>query len=131
MAFTVHFANSPVNNIGDKGVFKFDTVITNVGQGYDTHTGIFTAPVPGTYLFFLNLMSSNDHGSIWAAIDKHGEMIGSVWAGGSGDHDDQGSSLVTTHMNAGDQVWVRQNAGSSAVQGAFWTVFSGSLIQVD
>ena len=131
MAFTVHFATTPVNNIGDKGVFKFDTVVTNVGQGYDRHTGIFTAPVRGTYLFFLNLMSSNDHGWLSAVIDKHGAVLAEVWAGGSTDGDDQGSSLVTTHMNAGDQVWVRQNRGSSSIQGALWTIFSGSLVQAD
>lgn len=31
--------------------FKFDNVWTYIGNGYDTNTGIFTAPYPGVYHF--------------------------------------------------------------------------------
>ena len=37
---------------------------------------------------------------------------------------------VTAHLQAGQKVWVRQEEGT-AVRGAWFTVFTGYLIQAD
>ena len=77
------------------------------------------------------MMSYNGGSSILAAIDKHGEVLGWVWGDGQGDSNDQGSVLVTTHLDAGEDVWVRQYSGADAVYGSYYTVFSGSLVKAD
>ena len=109
---------------------KFDRTITNIGNGYDPLTGIFSAPVGGAYCFFLSAMSVYQHPAIYLSINKHGAVLDEVFAEGSGDNYDQGSTSVTTHLGAGEQVWVRQESGD-AVRGGTWTVFTGYLLQAD
>lgn len=38
-------------HVGHDETLKFDLVKTNIGAGYDSFTGIFVAPNPGTYHF--------------------------------------------------------------------------------
>nr|KAG5707860.1 hypothetical protein BaRGS_031591 [Batillaria attramentaria] len=130
VGFTVQFSADPVSNVGVHGTFKFDRVVSNVGGGYDPHTGIFTAPVTGLYAFFLFLMAIND-GDIHVAIVKEGAQLDKVFAGGPGNSYDQGSSLLSKHMSAGEQVWVVQVTHDTTVRGDTWTVFSGFLVHAD
>lgn len=117
-------------SLSNHEILQFDHVITNIGLGYNTNTGIFTAPVAGVYAFFLSVTSSNNHGLLILAIDKHGNTLDYVYTEGSADSNDQGSSHVTTQMAAGEQLWVRQHAGV-AVRGGSYTVFTGYLVQAD
>ena len=119
--------------LGSHQTVVFDQAVTNVGKAYNPANGTFTAPVPGVYVFFLNIMSPDrsNHSPLTLAITKNGStVLDLVYAEGFTDADDQGSSQVTVHLATGDQVLVRQNSGN-AVRGNFWTVFTGFLLQAD
>ena len=72
-------------------------------------------------------MGTSNLGDIYLVIDKHDIVLDVVY---SKDHEDQGSSQVTTHLAAGEQVWVRQEGGTG-VRGGWYTVFTGYLLQAD
>jgi hypothetical protein len=55
-------------NVGDHGMIKFSTVISNIGGGYDNATGLFTAPMPGLYSFYFTSQSDNQHTSVFVVI---------------------------------------------------------------
>ena len=116
--------------LGHHQTVVFNQAITNIGNAYNTDSGIFTAPVAGSYAFFLSQMTPALHNSLFLVITKNGDVILDVVfsEGSSSENYDQGSSLVTTHLVVGDQVWVRQNSGD-AVRGGNWTIFSGFLLQ--
>ena len=131
MAFSVRFKSDTTLTgipLVTHTTLKFDYIITNIGDGYDPHTGIFTAPVGGVYSFFLTLMSVYGHPAIYLSINKDGAILDEVFAEGMLDNYDQGSTEVTTHLQAGEQVWVRQESGN-AVRGGSWTVFTGYLLR--
>nr|KAG5693441.1 hypothetical protein BaRGS_022328 [Batillaria attramentaria] len=128
VAFTVRFHDDDYHvgiGLSKNAVLKFDTIITNIGNAYDKTTGMFTAPLAGTYTFFLSQMSVNSHSVLYLAIVKHGVVLDLVYAEGVAR-----ALQVTTHMAAGEQVWVRQNSGD-AVRGSWYTIFSGFLVQAD
>nr|KAG5686619.1 hypothetical protein BaRGS_006293 [Batillaria attramentaria] len=128
VAFSVRFTQDGIT-LGHHSTLKFDNVITNIGNGYNPQTGIFTAPVAGVYVFFLNMMSVNNHGHLHLAFDKHGTVLGYAFADGS-DVYDQGATEVTTRLDAGEKLWIRQEYGD-AVRGVRYTAFSGVLVQAD
>nr|KAG5686848.1 hypothetical protein BaRGS_029893 [Batillaria attramentaria] len=132
-AFSVRFANDDSSHgipLTAHSTLKFDKIIYNLGNGYDTRTGIFTAPVTGVYAFFLNAMSVNSHHALKLQIMKETTWLDIAYAEGGTDVNDQGSTEVTTHIKAGQQVWVRQYSGD-AVRGGYYTIFTGYLLHAD
>lgn len=127
VAFSVRFLtdNRPLTT---HSTLMFDYVLYNAGNGYDPTTGLFTAPVSGTYAFFLAAMSSNQHAPIYLSIVKQGNILDEVFAEGTTDNYDQGSTQTVVHVSAGEKVWARQESGDE-VRGGAWTVFTGFLLQ--
>ena len=119
-------------SLGQHQIVQFNDAITNIGNAYDVHSGIFTAPAAGSYAFFLSQMTPNQHGYLELEINKNGvTILDRVYSeSGSNDWDDQGSTLVTTHLATGDRVWVQEVYGD-AVRADYWTIFSGFLVQAD
>jgi len=134
VAFTAHFAaDDGLTGIPlpQGGVLKFDVTTTNIGNGYDNTTGVFTAPVTGVYSFFLTAMAVNDKNQSHLLLDiekEGGVVLDRIYAWGGAVYDDQGTTQITTYLNEGERVWVRQVDGVT-IRGSFWTLFTGYLIQ--
>ena len=56
----------------------FEGISCNVGGGMDIHSGIFSAPFAGIYLFLLHI-ATHDNKKALLSIRKNGEEIASVF----------------------------------------------------
>ncbi|KAL8587630.1 hypothetical protein ACOMHN_045319 [Nucella lapillus] len=132
VAFTAHMSQIHVN-VGDSGPFIFDTSITNIGDAYNNHSGIFVAPRAGVYVFAFIMVNDGDSGTIHAQIQKNRQILGvgtSDRIPGYNAYDD-GSVFVTTRLVKGDHVYVKRRDGGTRVYGDVYTNFSGFLLSAD
>ncbi|KAL8576374.1 hypothetical protein ACOMHN_048941 [Nucella lapillus] len=104
-------------------------IATNEGGGYDGHTGVFTAPVTGTYCFLVTT-SPDDRDVKKAAlliIVVDGERKGGVYS--------EGMSRSTGHtvvkLTCGQKVWLKSWGGWQFTFGGGCTRFSGMLLQAE
>ncbi|XP_069135406.1 complement C1q tumor necrosis factor-related protein 3-like [Argopecten irradians] len=113
VAFSAYLSqDTNVQGIGN--VFKFDNVITNVGNAYNPTTGVFTCPVSGTYVFMWSLEIFNT-GFAHALLVKNGVNVGWDYTG-----DDHYPSMMTQAsvlvLSAGDVITVQLGPHSFSTQ---------------
>ncbi|XP_060561976.1 complement C1q-like protein 3 [Ruditapes philippinarum] len=85
-------------------VLKFVKVITNIGNAYNTTTGIFHCPVSGLYLFYLNVFS-NDVENIMLRMIQNKTIIATVIII-NGKVINSGSDTVVVHAEIGDKIYI-------------------------
>lgn len=112
-------------------VIPFETLYTNVGNGYDSNFGLFQAPVSGYYQFVLT--SQAYHSSSYMVnleMVRNGNMLCRAHAATYGQ---EGFCVAMVHLNKGDDVWVRHYSGEGDYLSAIYRVpsFSGHLIKAD
>ncbi|KAL8602043.1 hypothetical protein ACOMHN_007313 [Nucella lapillus] len=106
-----------------------DEVGINEGGGYDGGTGVFTAPVTGTYLFLAYASPGDLDGEKAAGLDivLDGVIKGGVYS--------KGISCSTEHsvvkMTSGQKMWLRTGGDGEYTFGEGWTQFSGMLLQAE
>ncbi|XP_052761733.1 complement C1q-like protein 2 [Mya arenaria] len=127
----IFHARSPQTSILSTGeVIVYKTVETNLGNGYSSTTGKFTAPTRGLYLFCMHTCTATHKYASLQIIKEGSVLIASV-------HYDQdqytcSSSQVFVYLDAGETVWVQCSSGGSNIQlyenSYRWTSFGGALI---
>ncbi|XP_053375911.1 complement C1q and tumor necrosis factor-related protein 9A-like isoform X2 [Mercenaria mercenaria] len=110
VAFYAHHVTDLVLDVSDE-IIVFDTIITNEGSGYDTSTGIFTAPVEGLYQFTVHVCSKTGKYSV-IGLSLAGKVVA---AAVNYDKDSETCSSVgaVVRMNSGEQIWVKCTSGYS------------------
>ncbi|XP_065928376.1 uncharacterized protein [Magallana gigas] len=126
IGFTATVSTSSIS--WNSGTLVFDVVITNVGNGYNPSTGVFTAPTAGEYVFFVNVQSYNIN-SIYVDVVLNGvtKVRTMAYTGGS-DYFDAGPNLVVLTLQKGDRVWVKYFSGQGYHINGPITTFSGFLL---
>ena len=112
------------------GTLVFPKVITNVGNGYNPSDGVFTAPMAGVYVFFVNVQGYSTY-SIYVDIVLNGATkVRTAAEASSSDYYEAGPNLAVLSLQTGDRVWVKYNRGQSYYSDSDspMTTFSGFLI---
>ncbi|CAG2199434.1 COL8A [Mytilus edulis] len=111
---------------GTNKAIKFGKVVTNIGNGYNPTTGIFTAPVAGVYQFSYTVMSQGGkYLYVYLALNNIKQQ--STWLKGSSH--ETGTTSIILNLKRGDQVAVKSADGTSIhSDGNMYSSFSGYLI---
>ncbi|WAR00450.1 C1QL4-like protein [Mya arenaria] len=106
-------------------------VITNEGSGYNIHTGVFTCPQPGMYLFSFMVTQRGDVAQLTAQLVVNGSPKVHGVTDPYHDHEDrQGGNTVVLRLQQGDVVEI-ENFDGHHVQGYTaegLTSFTGILL---
>lgn len=108
-------------------ILVFPHVVTNKGNVYNRSTGKFTAPIDGTYVFFVAV---NAYGSksLYLEIVHNGSIKVRPYTSSGAGHM-TGTNMAVFQLDKGDSVWVSRHSGQG-----YWTesvpitTFSGFLL---
>ncbi|KAL3852116.1 hypothetical protein ACJMK2_015799 [Sinanodonta woodiana] len=131
VVFTVSLT-STIANLGVNQEVLFDTILTNVGNGYDVRHGTFSAPVTGTYEFTLSVLITGVN-TAGLELVKNGEVIARAKVGEDKySQYNMAMNVAAIEMVAGEEVWVRHLPGSDSnvIIGSGYALFSGQFLQV-
>ncbi|XP_069791336.1 complement C1q-like protein 2 [Narcine bancroftii] len=114
-------------------VLKFDDVVTNLGNYYDSTTGKFTCAIPGIYFFTYHvLMKGGDGTSMWADLCKNGQVRASAIAQDADQNYDYASNSVVLHLDSGDEIYIKLDGGKAhGGNNNKYSTFSGFILYPD
>lgn len=93
--------------ISKGSTIHFDTIVTNIGNHYNKHSGIFTAPQHGVYVFTWNIYC-NTGGYIFSQLVVNSNVVGAMFSSGEGACNIRTpTGIVVVEVNQGDIVFVR------------------------
>lgn len=130
IAFYARLSKS-YDNIAPWATVVFDDVEINNGTSYNSTSGEFTAPIPGTYVFFSNILSGIGR-RIETSLRING--VDKMFLHSGGKFHGSGSNMAVVVLNAGDKVNLVKH-GSWGTDPAYihhnWSSFSGFLLRAD
>nr|XP_022292210.1 uncharacterized protein LOC111103316 isoform X4 [Crassostrea virginica] len=112
VAFSAGISTNDDNWTGSTLVFP--DVIYSEGKGYDSNTGVFTAPTEGTYLFYISIQSAFQKYSHFDVVFNGSTKVQSLaWydSGSTIRIHQTGTNLVILYLTVGDRVWVKRAGG--------------------
>ncbi|XP_060683835.1 complement C1q-like protein 2 [Hemiscyllium ocellatum] len=114
-------------------VLRFDDVVTNLGNYYDSTSGKFTCAVPGIYFFTYHvLMRGGDGTSMWADLCKNGQVRASAIAQDADQNYDYASNSVVLHLDSGDEIYIKLDGGKAhGGNNNKYSTFSGFILYPD
>lgn len=124
MTFLARLVSPPYGDIATKATVKFETIKENIGNGYNSGTGIFTAPTKGLYHFTASARQSRS-GYLHLGMYRNGEEMAVSVA-----LNYNSLTIGTTFtLQSGDRVYVKNIwSQASGIVGGGQTYFSGSLL---
>jgi hypothetical protein len=116
--------------LGQKQTIEFDEIITNIGNGYNGVSGVFTVPITGIFQFSTTMLkftsTENEiHTQLMLNNNGIGQNFGNI-------NRASGTQTVIVSAQKGDSVYVRHHEAlgttPQAIHGHGYSSFSGFLI---
>lgn len=125
MVFHARLQNA-IYPIGTNQIIAYEDVVTNIGGGYDSFTGLFRAPVGGVYEFIATMWSSDGNYLEFEMVRNGVDMC---YGRASLSNQTMGTCVSMIELASGDRVWVRHLGGRGAYANGFeYPSFVGHLI---
>ncbi|XP_063431193.1 complement C1q-like protein 3 [Mytilus trossulus] len=109
-----------------KDIVKFNDAKINIGGGYDSRTGIFTAPWSGIYIISSTIMALRG-GDVHFQLNKNDQL----YTGGYATKSYYGAQTINSlvDLRKGDKMYIKHRIGASqTVYGEHFSTFSGYLL---
>ncbi|VDI27986.1 Hypothetical predicted protein [Mytilus galloprovincialis] len=124
------FMSKHIRNPGVGRRLVFDVVKTSKGGGYNSHTGVFTCPKTGIYVFVWVVRVNSGYYPFDLMINN--SVYGTTYLNNV-NRDSSVSGTVVAHVSKGDSVYVRMHSfykgkGALHSNGNGRTSFSGWLL---
>ena len=108
-------------------IIVFSNIITNIGNDYDSSTGVFRCRVSGVYLFFVYLLTERGvHASAYLAKNNVRKII--IYSPLIPHQLGPDSNMVVLRLQIGDIVTVRSTSNYNGATYDSDSTFSGVLI---
>lgn len=114
-------------------VIMYDHVFLNLGESYDTKTGIFTVPRSGVYSIAVTVYNAAaaaaGSAAIGAELQVNGQAVAIIREKNDGDGEDSTSVIVALKLMAKDEVAVTLLTGFSVCDNnSHFNTFTGFLL---
>lgn len=103
------YMSATIPSITGQSTLVFDVSKTDDGNGYHPSTGVFIAPETGVYVFTWTMREASNCRHSTQLMVNNAE-IGIIHLHSVSGGDFVGTGVVVTHVNAGDDVYVRTHA---------------------
>lgn len=116
------------STVYESQVLAYADVLLDIGNGYNTGTGIYTVPVSGVYVFTWSTTAGVNNvidtllminSQVRGALNSDAGSV-SLW--------NESTGLIIASVNQGDRVFVRVGKRAGGIVHVFdeaWTTFSG------
>ncbi|XP_045183918.2 complement C1q-like protein 4 isoform X1 [Mercenaria mercenaria] len=113
--------------VGNGDTLTFNNILNNAGNGYNSDTGIFTAPIAGTYIFAFHIEHwETKELTAQLMLDNTIQVSSVVYPGGKST---QSGNTAVIGLQMGQTVWVKTSEGQLYGSETFHgTTFSGALL---
>ncbi|XP_053395902.1 complement C1q tumor necrosis factor-related protein 3-like [Mercenaria mercenaria] len=121
-------------HLGVEQTIVFDDVVTNIDGtnspvSYNRHTGVFTAPVNGLYVFSTTILSSYHSTSHFRYYLNNAPLTIMYVHGNTSSGWDSASQTVVLSLSRGDAVSVKNTENDTGALGGGHSIFSGFLLR--
>ncbi|KAL4237337.1 hypothetical protein ACF0H5_002055 [Mactra antiquata] len=115
-------------NLGIHQNLIFEDVLTNIGNGYNNHHGVFIVPVSGIYLLTSSLLSRPGE-EYFAELVINGTPIARLNGRGVNGRHGTGTQTAIVFLNKGDDVAIQNYNQVDNFWGEKYSSFGGVLLQ--
>ncbi|XP_060603739.1 C1q-related factor-like [Ruditapes philippinarum] len=127
VAFSAHVGPMKLH-IPQNQIIVFSSIITKVGNGYNSASGKFVAPVAGYYLLSCSLRSWNGE-ELWASIYVNNSLKARLSEKGVPSSHGMTSQTIIVELKANDVVSVKAQFHAMNLYGHEYSTLSGVLIR--